>query len=41
MKKVAEYIHRALTECKSDKDFLNLKNEIKEFTALFKIPGIN
>ncbi len=41
MKKVAEYIHRALTGCKSDDDFLNLKNEIKEFTALFKIPGIN
>ena len=22
-------------------DFVKLKNEIKEFTALFKIPGIN
>lgn len=41
MKKVADYIHRALTECKSDDDFLDLGNEIKEFTALFKIPGIN
>ncbi len=41
MENVAKYIHRALTECKSDEDFHDLKNEIKEFTALFKIPGIN
>lgn len=41
MKKVAEYIHRALTECKSNEDFINLKNEIKDFTAIFKISGIN
>lgn len=41
IKKVGEYIHRALTGCKSEDDFLKLKNEIKEFTALFKIPGIN
>ncbi len=41
MKKVAEYIHRALTECKSNEDFINLKNEIRDFTAIFKISGIN
>lgn len=41
MKKIATYIHLALTECKSHKDLLNLKNKVKEFTALFKIPGIN
>ena len=41
MEEVAKYIHRALTECKSDEDFVKLKDEIKEFTAIFKIPGIN
>lgn len=41
MKKVAKYIHTTLTECKNDDDFIKLKNEIKEFTSVFKIPGIN
>jgi glycine hydroxymethyltransferase len=40
MEQIASYINRALTECQSDKDFMKLKGEIKEFTALFKIPGI-
>ena len=40
MEQVAGYINRVLRECKKEDDFKKVREEIKSFTSLFKIPGI-
>ena len=40
MEQVAKYIDRVLRECKKEDDFKKVREEIKSFTSLFKIPGI-
>jgi len=40
MEIVANFINKVLRECKNDEDYTKVKNEIKDFTKEFKIPGI-
>lgn len=40
MEQVAKYIDTVLRECKTDSDFLKVKEEIKIFTSPYKISGI-
>ncbi len=40
MEIVANFINKVLKECKNDEDYTKVKNEIKDFTKEFKIPGI-
>lgn len=40
MEIVAHFINKVLRECKNEGDYAKVKNEIKDFTKEFKIPGI-
>jgi len=40
MEIVANFVNKVLRECKKEEDYAKVKNEIKDFTKEFKIPGI-